>query len=221
MQWFFAVDWMKTTLEIGSRVLGVVGIAVLGWLWGRWQTSRAWAKKEFRTVLLVSYNDIEKLEAKEGEPAVALRLRTVFEQDFGSIFPHQAMRDNVLKAIEKTVEGDALLRFPKEDAWHLLNPILNRIAEMFAVEMMKASMDRGRKRRRFLFCLTYEKDPRMHQMKPRALLFDKDAFLQFPDQGEIRLESPFHTVRVEVIRKLKKDYQATPYLFLEIELPLG
>lgn len=219
----FAIDISPSVifdflLKLFGPILGVLA----GWYWGQWQANASWKKKEFKTVLLLGLNQIQRLDpqASEQKYAASLKLRTLFERKIESIFPNKAMLDLVTQGIEKTTEQDPLVRFPKEDGWFVLNRVLNEIAEQFATGTLKRDMGLPVHNQSYLFCLTFERDGKMHQFKPRVLMIQKQELLNFPDNGAILLESPNHEVRVRTLRQLKKEYQSNPHLFMELEISL-
>jgi len=210
-------------LEFLPKLAGPLAGLAVGWAWGRWRSYQSWKSKEFRGTVALSLNAIDIYEApnEEGQTA-ALRLRTIFERELSSVFPSRAIFNKVKTAIESSqdVEQDPILRFEKEDAWFVLNSVLNKIAEQFSVGTLRADMGADVLKRRYLFCITYEHEKRMHQFKPRILMFDKEKFLAFPESGEVKLETHKHSVRVETLRHLKQAYQSTPHLFMELEITL-
>ena len=211
----------EVSFQLLEQLLGLFGGLFIGWFWGQWQGKKNWKRKEFRDSLMVSLNAVEFFpQAAPGEPVASLKLRTLFQRDLPTLLHNQVMRDSVQTAMKKTSPGNPLLRFSKDDSWFILNAILNQIAEQFAQGEVKAEMGLAVTKRWYTFCLTYEKEGEMRQWKPRALLFDREKFLAFPNTGEIELESPHHQARVATIRSLKQEQHQNPHLFMEIELSI-
>lgn len=199
---------------------GMTGVLV-GWLWGRWQASRSWKQKSFTRSVVLGLNAIENHPAPApGQPVSTLRLRTVFEQPLETLFPHLSMQSVVSAAMDKTTKDDPLLRFPKEDSWYILNAILNQIATQFADGAIREQLGYSVKKSWFVFCMTFERDDRMHQFKTRVMLMQRDAFLQFPESGAVNVERETHQYRVETLRFLRKEYDKNPHLFMAVELTL-
>ncbi|MCB9638496.1 MAG: hypothetical protein H6728_13025 [Myxococcales bacterium] len=205
-------------LKLFGPILGVLA----GWYWGQWQASSAWKKKEFKTVLLLGLNQVEILDPETNEDgfAASLTLRTLFERKIDTIFANKAMLDLVHDGVEKTTEKDPIVRFPAEDGWFILNRILNEIAESFAVGTLKRDLKLPTNAKNYVFCITFERDGKMPQFKPRVLIIGKDELLNFPEQGAVRLESSKHEIRVQTIRQMKQEYKKNPHLFMEMEICL-
>lgn len=217
---YVAAGWMDIFDSLLKMLGPVIGV-VIGWLWGQWQANSAWTKRQFTNNLVLSLNMFKKYDVpEEGGPVGALKLRTLFERSLESLYPNKAMLQMVKDAGGETKPGDPILRFPEEDAWFILNNILNKIAEQFATGTLKDDMGMETHKRWYIFCLTFENDENLQQFKPRVLMMDKESFESFPETGTFDLESHHHTVRVDTIRQLKRDYKAHPYLFMSIQLSL-
>src|SRR5688500_16552111 len=113
----FLVDhWAKI-------VLLIVGL-VFGTLWVRRRARREWAHKQFFHRINVSLNTID-----DGW----LRLRTLSEKNVDDVFLNKIAVEKVLEAAGKTSEANPVLPLAKDDAWFLLNAVLNEISEQFAL----------------------------------------------------------------------------------------
>ncbi len=195
--------------------------AIILMLWTVWRANRSWQKKEFQDELVGSLNMIELYgDADQGGKVGALRLRTIFEKGLREMFMNEQMYRKVREAIKRTTEDDILLRFEEEDSWYILNAILNKVSEQFAQGLVLADLGGEVKRDRYLFCFTFERKEGMKQRKPRVLFFNKERFLNFPEEGEFDLEQSHHAVRVATLRELKEEYRKNPHLFMEMEIVL-
>lgn len=212
---------MDPILSFLMKLIGpVVGI-LIGWLWGQWQSMQAWSKKEFTSSIVLSLNSVELYTSQEEDtPVGSLKLRTLFERELRDVYPNRAMEDIVRSAGKETRPGDPILRFAKEDAWYILNSILNQISEQFAVGTMRADMGLEVDKKWYTFCVTFEHEESLQQFKPRILLIERECLQNFPETGTFELESTYHTARVETLRKLKQEYTHNPYPFMDLEIAL-
>ena len=208
---------MEQILNFLPEMLATVVGLLIGWLWGNWRALVAWKKKEFRSNVVLSLNSL--LPPTKENYKISLKLRTLFERSLQDIFPNRAMQDIVQRAINKTTETDPILRLEKEDSWHILNAILNKIAGMYPEGSLKKDMGIKTESKWYLFCLTFERSGSMRTQKPRIMIMDREKFLNFPEANEVELEDPQrHTTRVNTLLALKKDYRENPHLFQEMEI---
>ena len=106
-----------------SLVFWVVGIGIGAW-WGRLRARRQWQKKEYLDRLNISLNMIT-----DG----TLRIRTVLEKNLLDVLLNRVAVQKVMDAAQLATEANPILPLAKEDAWYLLNGVLNEISERFAV----------------------------------------------------------------------------------------
>lgn len=205
--------FLVLTDGIGTEIIAALLILTVGWLWGRWRSSLAWRKKEFRNRIVLALNHTEQQGDK-----TALKLRTLFERNIQDVFHNSTMIEVVNKAINEVNDEDPLLPLPKEDSWYVLNAILNQIAEQFARGTLAKNMGCPVTSKWYLFCLTFEKDGGIRMHKLRIMLIQKEALLNFPDSGDIELESEKHKLRIETLRKMKKEFTQRPHLFMDMEI---
>ena len=104
-------------------LLGLI-LFVVGQWWGRVRSKREWTKKEFHNRVTISLNLIQ-----DGR----LKIRTVLEKEAKEIFINDEAVATVLSSAAKTTDKDPVVHFPKNDRWHLLNAVLNEIAEDFKI----------------------------------------------------------------------------------------
>ncbi|TNE46155.1 MAG: hypothetical protein EP343_24690 [Deltaproteobacteria bacterium] len=215
---FVASVWQSLLGMLPEFFGGMAGLLV-GWMWGRWQARKAWKSKSFKRSVVLGFNAIENFpEAGPNEPVAALRLRTFFERPLEEVLPLPSMQSLVSSVMQKTTKESPVLPFAKDDAWFVLNSVLNQIATQFAAGTLRKELGYDVIEREFLFCMTFERDDRMHQFKIRIMMMDKEAFLHFPDEGEVAVERQPHRLRVETLRAIKRDYYANPHLFATIKL---
>ncbi len=204
--------------EFLPEIFVAVTMLSVGWLSGYLRASKEWKNKIFLDKVTLTLNHISF--DKKGK--VSLRVRTLFEKKLADLYVNRAMLDVVIKAIRKTDSSNPLLLFSEEEAWHILNPILNKIAELYSLQTMRMDAGMEVEKRTYLFCLTFENEADVRSRKPRIFITEKDKFLEFPDEGEVDVISASHHMkgRVQTLRLLKQKYKETPYLFKAIDVYL-
>lgn len=209
-------NWLS---NIWTEAFAAIFMAISFWMWGRWRGMMAWSRKKFMDRIVLSLNLSEQVEVN-GEKKTSLKLRTIFEKDIREIFINDQAITIVRERAEQTKEGSPVVLLEKEDAWFILNYILNEISEKFAEGLIRRDMGLPVTAKRYIFCLTCEREgSSLRIQKLRVMLMEKEKFLQFPDQGELVLEHPTnHKVRVQTIRNMKNLYHKEPHHFMELEI---
>lgn len=209
---FFLIEFS----QFGFEFLTAIVILTVGWTWMMWRSSTAWRKKEFKDRVLLSLNCIET--TNEGK--TFLRLRTLFEKDIHDVLHNNAMVGIVRRHLRKVKVGDPLVRLPKEEAWYVLNAILNKIAEQFATGTLRKDMGLPTTTKSYTFCLSFELQGAIRIQKLRIMMIEKEKLLRFPDAGPVEVESQTHLIRVETLRLMKNELAKNPHLFMHVELSL-
>lgn len=199
-----------------EQILGALAILTLGWLWGRWLSTSAWKKKEFKNRILLSLNSLTTDE----QGNTFLRLRTLFEREMEDIFHNRIMVALVKQGIKDVQVGDPILKFPKEDAWYVLNAVLNKISEQFSTGGLRKDMGMPVTTKWYTFCLTFEIEGAIRMQKPRIMMIERDKLINFPASDDIRVESEKHLIRIQTLRTLQRKRQTNPHLFMDIELSM-
>jgi hypothetical protein len=208
-----ATTLLSAMQGLWEQIIAALIILTIGWMWGNWRSIVAWQKKQFRDRVLLALNCIEKQGDKTN-----LVLRTLFEKDINDVFQNSTVVKIVQKAIEETTENNPILRIPQEDAWYVLNAVLNRISEQFATGLLRKDMGAPVVSKWYTFCLTFEKEGGLRIQKLRIMLIEKEDFHNFPETGEVIVESEKHKGRIQTLRLLKQEIAKSPYLFMNIEL---
>lgn len=207
-------QWIQNA---GTEIVAAVFIGLSMWMWGRWRGMRAWSRKQFLDRILLSLNLTEMVEVN-GEKKLALKLRTLFEKDVYSIFLNEQAMNIVRDKAMQTQIDHPVLRFEKEDAWFILNYVLNEISEKFATGLIKRDMGLPVTTKQYIFCLTCEREGGLRIQKLRIMLMEKGKFENFPMEGDLVVDSPTHNFRVKTLRYMKQLYQKEPHHFMRIEL---
>lgn len=204
---FVATIWDLVRDNAPAVLLSVLGVVAGAW-WGRWRARRRWIRREFLHRLNVSLNALD-----EG----FLRIRTVLEKDLLDVMLNSAAVEMVLAASQRTTEADPLLPLPEDDAWYLLNAVLNEISERFAHGLLERDLGAETRSGRYLLCLTNEIAGATRTHKVRAMLVRKDVLEHLPDERP-RLESPRHSTRWDTLQRMAQAWRERPHLFLDIEI---
>jgi len=199
--------------NVWGNIAAALVLLALGWFWSHWHTLRVWQSKKFKDRMVLSLNTIQKIDGK-----YKLTLRTLFEKDVFEALQNRSMVRIVENAIDDVTPENPLIKIAKEDTWYVLNAILNKIAEQFSTGILRRDMGLDVTTKKYVFCLTFEKEGGLRMQKIRVMLIQKEALLEFPESGEILLESEKHSTRIQTLRILKQEYQKDPSLFMEMEL---
>ncbi len=199
--------------NVWGNIAAALVLLALGWFWSRWHTLRMWQTKQFKDRMVLSLNTVQKVDGK-----YKLTLRTLFEKDVYEVLQNRSMVRIVEHAIDQVTPENPLLKIDKENTWYVLNAILNKIAEQFDDGILRRDMGLDVTTKRYVFCLTFEKEGGLRMQKIRVMLIQKESLLEFPESGEILLESEKHSTRIQTLRLLKQEYNKDPSLFMELEL---
>lgn len=203
--------------EIGGALL----MLFAGWLWGYWKANKDWKAKKFHDRITLTLNALQYTE-DNGKIKVLLKVRTLFEKHIDRVFLHKAMREQVEKSIRATTSEDPLLRFKKEEAWYILNPILNQISELFAINTLREDMGGETIKKTYVFCITCEKGNlgEIRTNKPRIMMMEKEKFIKFSEEIDVTLGHSNLAMqgRIKALQFLRKEYSKSPHLFKEMEI---
>ena len=203
--------WLKAVLPLVSLLFGL-------W-WGRRRARREWRNKQFLSRVNTSLNTFE--ETPVGH---LLKIRTLSEKDALEVFLNQIAVERVQAATARTSKDDPLLPLG-EDAWYVLNAVLNEISEQFAAGHVRRDLGAATTTGRYLIALTYEHDGAMKTRKVRAMVIRKDRLeTLFPppsaeaDPPVLLTERPNHATRLRTLRQLADAWRRDPSHFLEVEI---
>lgn len=191
---------------------GLVALAA-GRYWGRRRARREWERKEFMHRLMLSLNSI--VSDASGRPTLAIR--TLLEKNLREVFLNDIASQKVLEAAGKTTAADPILPIAPDDRWHLLNAVLNEVAETFSAGTLARDLGLPVRAQRYLICLTNEVAGPVRTQKVRAMVVRRDRLLAGAFEN-LALESDHHSTRLDTLRHMRATYSTTPGLFLEVDL---
>ena len=192
----------------------LVGLLIFGagrW-WGQVRSRREWERKDFRNRVTVSLNSIQNGK---------LMIRTVLEKEAHEIFINDAAVSTLLKAASETNESDPIIHFGKKDRWHLLNAVLNEIAENFGQGLFARDMSLPVAEKRYLFCMTREVDGDMRARKIRVMMIQPE-FLESEDCdfAELEVEHPHHATRLKTLAIMRRAWHKDNEDFMALEITM-
>ena len=217
--------WDAVREHWAKGLLPLLGLLV-GWWWGRRRARREWSKKQFVRRLNVSLNLFES----DRHGRETLRIRTLLEKDAKDVFLNDVAVDRLVAAAGKTTKNNPLLPLG-DDAWFLLNAVLNEVSERFAEGFLKTDLGLPTHKATYVIALTYEKDGAMKTQKIRAMVIQKEslrALLPRRDDEtgqpvpptEPQYESPNHATRWRTLQQLANAWLEEPSRFLEMEIAM-
>ncbi|MBI3465975.1 MAG: hypothetical protein HY000_23420 [Planctomycetes bacterium] len=185
----------------------MAGGGLLAW----WRARAQWRRREFLGRLHISLNSL-----RDGW----LLIRTIAEKSVEEVFLNSIAVKIVRAAANRTTESNPLLPLLSDDAWYILNSVLNEVAERFSEGEVRKDMGLPVRTERYVICLTRERAGAMKTQKIRAMVIRKDLLLNLPAQVP-QLESPNHITRFQTLKYMAQAYQKQPEQFLELDLSLG
>jgi len=210
--------------EIAHRVIEVVQliwqpVATVVMLWALWATYRKtrlmWQRRTFLTRINFSLNYVE---------GRTLKIRTLREDDLGEILlGNQHGKKVVLKAARRTTLPRPFLELPKDDAWTVLNAVLNELSEQFAQGLLVRSVKGAAAPVWFVFGLTCEKHPAVRMNKLRVMVIERSLLEKIDRLEGLVFEQRTHHVRLDTLREMRA-VQLDParrHNLMEVELPAG
>ncbi len=214
---FFEFSVEQTVQQIVNFVrshwvawLWTAGLMLGTWFLANWRARTQWAKKEFLGRLNISLNMI-----RDGK----LMIRTIVEKSLEDVLLNAVAVQTVSEAAKKTTEDNPLLPLPNNDAWYILNSVLNEVAEKFSGGELRRDAGLPVTTERYVLCLTRERAGDMKTQKIRAMLVNKTTLLALPDQTP-QLESPNHATRFRTLQFMATTYKKDQSQFMEMEISL-
>lgn len=196
-----------------AKILTGLVLLVLGRMWGRYRARREWRKKEFKNRLMISMNSVV-----DG----GLLIRTVLEKDITEVLLNEQAVSLLEEASRKTSAADPIIHLPEADRWHILNAVLNEIAEHFKEGLFARDMGLPVEVGRYCFCLTNEVAGDLKTRKIRVMIQRPELLAaEGPDLVGLKLSSPHHRTRLETLAVMRKQYrggEGPDFMSLEVAL---
>ncbi len=193
------------------------GITLLIALAAIWQSRRAWNRREFLTRVNFGVNYVEN---------DTLKIRTFREADIREILlnnPHG--KRLVMRAARQTTLERPFIEMPVQDAWLVLNAVLNEISEQFAAGLLAASMGAPVRSAWYVFGLTCEKDPNVRINKIRVMIVEEELLERVGCLAKLQFERPRHDVRLETLKTMlairQDEHRRHNLMRVELALPTG
>lgn len=198
------------------KVLFGAGSVIVVGAWAWYRANSAWKRREYLDRLNFSLNIFD---------GQTLRIRTLLEESLETIMLNRVAVSMVRKAAKQAKLDDPVLHFGKDDAWFILNGVLNTLSERFASGILKQDILRSAKGEtsttipsaRYVFCLTCEKNAQVRTQKIRVMVIRKDLLESLPADRP-RLEREVHATRWETLQKMAAAHVDAAHDFLEVEL---
>ena len=210
----FAEFWTNLFENMWLRVSVLAISSAASFIAGRWfgqyRASRDWKTKHFLNRLQVTLNGFQ-----DG----TLQFRTLLERPLEEVFFNSIAMKKVIAASQRTTVAHPFLEMQKDDAWFLLNFVLNAISEQFSLGVVRKEAGECVKPIRYALFLTCEPVEHGRVRKIRAMLIRPETLREFPYLTEMpKLEQPWHDIRVRTLRRAAELYRARPENFLEVEI---
>ena len=210
-------EWLRTLVEfarahLSSIIGGLVALAAALFAW--WRARREWKRRQFLHRINFSLNYVE---------ANTLRFRTLRESDIHEVLlnnDHAA--DLVAKAAARTTLDEPFLDLPRNEAWIVLNSVLNELSEQFAAGFLAASMGLPTHGERYVIGLTCEKDPDVRINKIRVMIIAETLLQRIEGLAGLKFEREHHQIRLKTLARMAQLYrnEKRKHLLLVVELRL-
>lgn len=153
-----------------------------------------WRKRQFLTRINFSLNFFD------GD---TLRFRTIRECDVAHALLNNA---HAIRVLLKTARGERpgafLLFADKEEAWTILNTLLNELSSQFAEGFFARSMAMPTQSQRYYLGLTCEKHGDLKSTKIRLMLVPKQALETIDQRVDVLFEQPHHHIRLMTLKEM-------------------
>jgi hypothetical protein len=156
-----------------------------------------WRRRQFLTRINFSLNFYE-----DG----TLRFRTVRENDLAHALLENAHAIRLLLRTARSKRPGPFLLFNREEAWTILNTLLNELSALFAEGFVAKSMGLPTRSEWYTIGLTCEKSDVLKTTKirvmiiPKRLLMDLDKF----DAATVKFEQPHHHIRLDTLKEMRR-----------------
>jgi len=215
--WNTLSEWMHTLLELAKAHAstiagGVIAVAAAVFAW--WRARVAWNRRRFLHRVNFSLNYVD---------GKTLRFRTLQETDINAVLLNNKHAvDLVTKAAQRTTLNDPFLGLPREQAWVVLNSMLNELSEQFAAGFLAMSLGLPTRSGPFVIGLTCERDRDVRINKIRVMIVPESLLKQADAFSDLAVEREHHRVRLKTLTRMAQIYrdEKRRHLLLEVELRL-
>lgn len=221
-------NWMNQLRDILNdlvvdhwmKILFAVAIFTVGRLLGKHRARREWKTKSFMNRLTVSLNLLQP-QKNNGVSSTLLKIRTILEADLIEILKNEAAVEELLQLAAKTTEKDPIIHLGR-NSWHLLNAVLNEVAEKFADGVLAEDLKMQVVKAEYLLVLTNERAGDLRIQKIRAMMIRADQLKLIRDQRpDLRaVTSTHHWTRWDTLDAIAALPAGSPdQLVVELGLP--
>ncbi len=210
-------EWMRSLLDLAKAHLssilgGILALAAAAFAW--WRARLAWKKRRFLHRVNFSLNYVQ---------GNALKFRTLRESDIDDVLLNNKHAvDLVTKLAERTTLDDPFLGLPRDEAWVVLNSVLNELSEQFAAGFLATSMGLPTRAEKYVLGLTCEKDPDVRINKVRVMIIAESLLQKIEGLPGLAFEKEHHQIRLKTLIRMAQTYRDPKrrHLLLVVELML-
>jgi hypothetical protein len=211
-EWAKSLPGLLRERTISVLVASLMALAAGAWAW--WRARRAWNLRQFLHRVNFSLNYVEGKK---------LRFRTLQETDLSQVLLNNRHAVGlVLQAAGRATLEQPILELPKQEAWVVLNSVLNEMSEQFAAGFLAKSMGLSTHSERYIFALTCEKDPDMRINKVRVMIVTESLLGRIEGLADLEFEAEHHHIRRKTLAKMAAMHRdaARKHNLLTVELTL-
>jgi len=190
---------------------GAVAFNIFAW----YKMREAWRRRQFHKRILVSVNSVDH---------GTLKFRSLFEKNLEDVLLNNGTAMSIVRQSQKlTPIDEPFLQFAhRGDCWHILNSLLNTIAEINAQALIAKDLGVPVKSDWYWFGITFEKWPDIKLQKLRVMLVKQELLVALPSMPTPRFEISHHKERWKTLQRMAQIYndqkQGTDWRLMRIEL---
>lgn len=154
-----------------------------------------WRKRQFLTRINFSLNFMD---------GNTLRFRTIRENDVAHALLNNA---HAIRVLFKAVRGErsgAFLLFDKEDAWTILNTLLNELSSQLAEGYFARSMGMPTRSEWYKIGLTCEKHGDLKTTKIRVMMIPTKLLDEIDQLSDVQFEAKHHHIRLTTLKEMQQ-----------------
>lgn len=200
------MELLKKIVDFVVAHAGAIGFVATwaGIIFVRWQRRRAWADKKFETQVNFSLSYVVD---------DVLVIRTLHEAKTSEVWLNEYGISLLMSASKRTTVDNPFLSLPNASDRDFANrAVKNSISERFAHTYVAEALGLPVKTGKFIFAITYERNPLVRTAKLRVLIIEENTLNQLFGPEErfktINVTNEVHQVRLESLRLLHKTFSA-------------